>query len=69
MCESTKTLSAINRLFFEPVCPSSIIADFFTCSPWDNVKIKRHSQSSLVEWVIGEREGHLIKLKNSHLHR
>jgi len=60
MCESTKTLSAINRLFLEPVCPSSI-ADFFTYSPWGNVEIRKQSQRFLVEWVVGERERYLIK--------
>jgi len=60
VCESTKTLSAMNRLLLEPVHPSSI-ADFFTCSPWDNDSIRIQSQKALIDLVLEEDQKHLIK--------
>lgn len=60
LCESTKTLSAMNRLLLEPVHPSSI-ADFFTYSPWDNNDVRTQSQKTIIEWVTDENQKHLIK--------
>lgn len=60
MCEATKTLSAINRLLLEPTHPSSI-ADFFTCSPWENEDVRRQAQKVFLEWVLAEEQGHLFR--------
>lgn len=51
VCQSTKTLSALNRELVEP-CDVYALADFFNCSPWKADQIRLSLQEYLIYWSL-----------------
>jgi len=51
VCESTKTLSALNRQLLEPKDVYAL-ADFFTYSPWDSEQVCLQIGYYLIKWAL-----------------
>ena len=51
VCESPKTLSALNRQLLEPKDVYAL-ADFFTYSPWDPERVRLQIGYYLIKWAL-----------------
>jgi len=51
ICESNKTLSALNRQLLEPKDVYAL-ADFFTYSPWDSEQVRLQLSYYLIKWAL-----------------
>lgn len=51
VCETERTIAALQRQFVESVDPSNI-ADFFRISPWPAAVVRARLQAFLVDWAI-----------------
>jgi len=56
VCESTKTLSALNRQLLKPKDVYAL-ADFFTYSPWNPVRLRLQICCYLIKWALEHNPG------------
>jgi DDE superfamily endonuclease len=55
VCEDTKTLAQIQRLFLDTVDPSNM-ADFLRISPWSTAQVRSALRANQVAWAVAAAE-------------